>query len=425
MRLRFASPGRLFTGGCTLLLTLTLARATPPPRAWPDRGFTPVTPARIAALPGTERAVWQQYWAASEALAARLPVRPKADESSLKPVSTPPVGGAHTKGLRLDEPPTWYAGESARVIASRVAVAQMSIGAWPKGEDYTQDGPHVDPHGWGAGTFDNDATTSELNYLARVIAAANGDPRATAWKTAFERGLTYIFSAQYPNGGFPQVYPLIGGYHDAITFNDDAMINVLSLLHDIARGEEAFAFVTPATRAQAAERLARGVRCVLATQTKDAEARLTVWGQQHDALTLQPCAARNFEPVADCARESAAIVQFLMRMPAPSPEIVAAVDGAVAWFRRTALHDLAVRRAPADSRGDTVPSPGAPPLWARFYEPGTATPIFGERDRTVHYSLKEISPERVAGYAWYTDLPRRALKHYEKWRARATSQKPE
>ena len=38
--------------------------------------------------------------------------------------------------------------------------------------------------------------------------------RARPWRAAFQRGLEYIFAAQYPNGGFPQIYPLAGGYHD-------------------------------------------------------------------------------------------------------------------------------------------------------------------------------------------------------------------
>jgi PelA/Pel-15E family pectate lyase len=423
MRQILLRPRRLMIRASLLLGTIAPAFAAPAPHPWPDHGFTPVTPARIEALPGDRQSEWQAYWAASQTLLAKLPVRPHADESPLKPMAGVPKGGIHTKGLRLDESAAWYASEPARVTASRIAAAQMAIGAWPKGEDYTQDGHHVDPHSWGAGTFDNDATTSELTFLARVIAAAATDPRQADWRAAFERGLAYIFSAQYPNGGFPQVYPLIGGYHDAITYNDDAMINVLTLLRGISDGAGEFAFTAPALRQEAAGRLERGLRCILATQLRDARQERTVWCQQYDALTLRPCAARNFEPVADCARESASITLFLLRSPTPSAEIIAAVDGAVAWFRRTALKDLKIRRAPGDVRGEAVPAPGAPLLWARFYEPGTTTPIFGERDRTIHYDLKEISPERVAGYAWYTDAPRRVLKEYDRWRAKVGAAK--
>lgn len=396
------------------------AQAAKAPHGWGPNPFAPLTAERIAALPADRRPEWQAYWKASEKLAAQLPVRQAPDASSLKPMSTPPKGGIHTKGLRLDEPAAWYATEAARTIADRVVVAQMPFGAWTKGLDYTQPaGTKPDPHTWTSGTFDNDATIFELRFLARVISSAAGGSRATAWRGAFERGLRYVFAAQYPNGGFPQIYPLIGGYHDGVTFNDDAMAHVLELLRDVAAQTGDYAFVPAALREEAAARLERGIACVLATQLRNSSGERTVWCQQYDPLTLQPSAARNFEPIADCSRESATLVLFLMSLPRPSPEIVATVDGAVAWFRATALHDLRVRRAPADTRGEAVPSPGAPPLWARFYEPGTTTPIFGDRDRTIHYDLSEISSERIAGYSWYTDLPNRVLAAFETWPARA------
>ncbi|MBC7644959.1 MAG: signal peptidase I, partial [Thermoleophilia bacterium] len=40
--------------------------------------------------------------------------------------------------------------------------------------------------------------------------------------------------AEFPPGGWPQVYPLEGGYHDAITYNDNALANVTDLLEDVA-----------------------------------------------------------------------------------------------------------------------------------------------------------------------------------------------
>src|SRR5258708_3340107 len=97
--------------------------------------------------------------------------------------------------------------------------------------------------------------------------------------------------AQYPNGGWPQVYPLMGGYHDNITYNDGAMINILQLLRDVAENKAAFSFVPAKTQKQAADCVERGLACILATQLT-AQGQRTVWGQQHDALTLKPASAR-------------------------------------------------------------------------------------------------------------------------------------
>ena len=57
---------------------------------------------------------------------------------------------------------------------------------------------------------------------------------AEAWNNAFRRGLDYLLKAQYPNGGWPQFYPLRNGYWSHITYNDDAMAGVLELLRDVA-----------------------------------------------------------------------------------------------------------------------------------------------------------------------------------------------
>ena len=56
-------------------------------------------------------------------------------------------------------------------------------------------------------------------------------------------------------------------------------------------------------------------------------------------------------------------------------------------------------------------------LWARYYEIGTDRPIFGERDKTIHDRVDEISMERRNGYAWFTDNPGSVLKKYQKWSA--------
>jgi len=35
----------------------------------------------------------------------------------------------------------------------------------------------------------------------------------------------------------------------------------------------------------------------------------------------------------------------------------------------------------------------------------TGKPVFGERDRMVHYTLTELSLERRKGYGWYNSRP--------------------
>jgi PelA/Pel-15E family pectate lyase len=64
-----------------------------------------------------------------------------------------------------------------------------------------------------------------------------------------------------------------------------------------------------------------------------------------------------------------------------------------------------------------VPSPGNGPLWARYYEIGSDRPIFGDRDKTIHDNVNEISKERRNGYSWFNETPRQALELYTRWLA--------
>ena len=66
---------------------------------------------------------------------------------------------------------------------------------------------------------------------------------------------------------------------------------------------------------------------------------------------------------------------------------------AIAWFKRSEI---------------------APGTWARMYELGTNTPIYGDRDGKIKYRLEDLSPERQTGYSWRgTYGVPGAISHYE------------
>ncbi len=402
------------------LLGAVTALGADAPRPWPPDQFLPVTLERIATLPATEQPAWKAYVIESAARARRLSGdRDLVDRSLQKPSEGPPIPSHYSQGVRLGQPAEYYASEPARVIADRVVSWQVPTGGWVKTGDYSRARePKDDLHdAWSFGTFDNDSTIYELRYLALVLQAAGPEEteRTRAWRDCFMRGLDFVLAAQYPNGGFPQVYPLVGWYHDAITLNDDAMEHIIELLRDIDARKSEFAFVPSALAAEAGRRVERGIQCVLAMQIRNAAGQLSVWGQQNDALTMKPCAARNFEPISECSLESAHLLRFLMTVPNPSPEIVTAVEAGVKWIDRMALHDVAVDRNDTKGTG-LVARPGAPLLWARFYEIGTGKPIFGDRDRTIHYLFGELSNERRKGYGWYGNGGTSAIEAYKTWR---------
>lgn len=396
----------------------------------------PLTEARIAQLPSAEQPAWRAYLQRSTQL--RL-----ADQQSLarelkaaglkEPLLPPSTHGAGHKMLGKDD--AWYGSAEARRMADNVASFQTPAGGWSKnfdatahrrrpGEGYSHDNNSqflatgdndqpADPHWNYIGTFDNDATTTELRFLAKVAAAAD-EKTGAAWRASVRRGLEYIYTAQYPNGGWPQVFPLDGGYHDEITFNDDAMINVVELLRDVAAGEDDFRWLTADERKRAAAAGGRGLQCILACQVK-VGGHLTAWCQQNDELTLVPASARNYEMPALASGESAAMVTFLMSLPSPSKEVLAAVDGAAQWLQKTAIYNVAWKPAPDGTGRALLKAPGHGPMWPRYLEIGTDRPLFGDRDKTIHDRVEEISKERRNGYAWYGDGPKRVLEHYEKW----------
>src|SRR5688500_3001025 len=248
-----------------------------------------------------------------------------------------PDGGDFKLSAKPGDP--WYAGADAKQLADVILSYQTPSGGWSKHTGYargprkpgmqwtSQNKPGQPPHY--VATFDNRSTTEQLHFLAYVFHATQRDD----CRAAFAKGLDFILAAQFPNGGWPQVYPLEGGYHDDVTFNDDAMTRILRLLHDVAggSGQPYYAFVDDARRAQAADALAAGVRCVLKTQVEQG-GKETVWCAQYDSITLQPSAARAMEPATLSGAESARILELLMTFRDPTPEVRSAIESGLAWF---------------------------------------------------------------------------------------------
>lgn len=336
--------------------------------------------------------------------------------------TNPPAARISWSAAILRQKPEWYASAEARAVADSVIQHQSSQGGWPKSTDLGTPPPSVESvaemlGGGRANSIDNDATTTPMRFLALMV-KATGEAR---YREAFARGLDYLFAAQYPNGGWPQFFPLRKGYYSHITYNDNAMVNVLTVLRDSAAGKPPDSFVDEVRSAKAAAAVARGVDCLLRTQVKQ-NGKLTAWCAQHDEKTLAPAWARNFEPPSLSGNESVGIVRFLMAIGQPTPEIIAAVEGAVAWLRAVAIHGLRHEEfTNADGKRNrrVVADAAAEPLWARFYELGTNRPVFTGRDKVIRYAISEIEYERRNGYAYYGTWPGTLLaEDYPRWRAK-------
>lgn len=324
---------------------------------------------------------------------------------------------AQRAGNYLNRPADWFKGREAATIAENILSHQSSAGGWPKNtsttaKKHTGDPDKIKP------TFDNGATTDELRFLARMVTATGSNK----YQEAFQRGYDYILKAQYPTGGWPQFHPPGNQYHRHITFNDQSMVRLMEFLRKSYTAPQ-YGFLDEARRKAAQSAFDRGIECILKCQVR-VQGALTAWCAQHDEVDFQPRPARAFEPVSLSGCESVGIVRLLMSLEKPSPEIIRAVDAAVAWFEKVQIRGLkvvAIKDSHQPGGKDRVvqADPSAPPLWARFYEIGTNRPIFGDRDGSVHYALSEISHERRNGYAWYGTWPQKLLQtDYPAWKKR-------
>ena len=315
----------------------------------------------------------------------------------------------------LNKPDEWFKSDEARRIAAHILSYQSDLGGWPKNTDTTA-APFTGNRKDLKPSFDNDATTDELRFLARVGNAT----RDERYRTAFLKGLDHILAAQYPTGGWPQSYPPGPNYHRHITFNDHAMVRLMEFLREVFRSDP-YAFVDARRREAARRAFDQGIQCILKCQIQ-VDGKPTAWCAQHDEKDYRPRPGRTYELVSISGAESVGVVRLLMSLDDPSPEVVRAVEGAVAWFEAAKLKGirLVVRKdekAPKGRDRVVVKDPDAPPLWARFYEIGTNRPIFSDRDGVAKHDLAEIGYERRNGYAWYGDWPQPLLEtEYPAWK---------
>lgn len=321
-----------------------------------------------------------------------------------------------------------FAQSTTDSTAEKMLLYQRSYGGWPQ---YHGDATNYDlaiddarkemllaDKNQGDATIDDKSTTLEIEYLINSFSKTQNK----TYLNAACKGIDYLLKAQNKAGGWPQWYPDTKGYHTHITYNDQAMIDVMNIMKMAAYKTGAFASLPKqyATKAKAA--MENGIKCILSTQYKQ-NGKLTAWCAQHDVQTLEPAKARMFELPSLSGNESVGIVRFLMQIDHPSEEIKTAIEAAVSWLDQVKIPDADVKFVDdpnGSKRKDRVliSAPGHT-LWARFYDLETNRPIFVGRDSQVKYAIAEIEFERRSGYAYYGTWPYNLInKEYPAWVAK-------
>jgi len=320
-------------------------------------------------------------------------------------------------------PEEWYGSEESLKVAENVLLYQRDIGGWPKNTPIhkplteAEKAKVNDDKGTNDAIFDNSATTTEMKFLARMYNKCNSN----TYKESFNKGLNFILDAQYESGGWPMFWPLRKGYYTHITFNDNAIVNILVMLRDIRDKNPLFASVISTENMGRVENAyKKGIDVILKTQIV-INGKRTVWCAQHDEVTFMPAKARSYELPSFSGAESVGIIRLLMEIPNPSPEILESVQGAIEW-----LNDHRIKSTRWDtftnSEGQKdrriIADPKAGDIWARFYDLDTQEPYVCDRDGIKKKTLEEIGYERRNGYSWYTDDPQEVIDRYPAWKSK-------
>jgi PelA/Pel-15E family pectate lyase len=324
----------------------------------------------------------------------------------VQPPGTPSMGMAFLRAHETTGEVRYL--DAAKAAANALAVGQLESGGW----DYVIDFDPKLSSNWyrrmdkgkvspaeaakrkNVTTFDDNTTQSAIQLLLAVADASKGstEPRDVRIREARDYALTKLLAAQRPNGGWPQRWtgtpvdpkefpvqpakfqttyprehpkPNYNGYY---TLNDNTHRDCVVTLLDAAKR-----LGKPEFRAAAL----KGGDFLLLAQLPEPQ---PAWAQQYNPQ-LEPDWARAFEPPCVCSNESGGAMRLLvdLYLETGDQKYLEPLPRAIAWFKRSEI------------------SPG---VWARMYEIGTNTPIYGDRDGKIKYRVEDLTPERQTGYSW-------------------------
>lgn len=336
----------------------------------------------------------------------------------------------HWRNVHGDKYPR-YAPDQVAQIADNILRYQRSDGGWIENQDPARILDDTEKARFDAearksgGSFDNRNIYTQLDYLATAY-AITGDAR---YRDGSLKGIAFTLAQQIPScGGWPHTVPATQSYHPHITIADDVTAGVLGTLRKVVTDTRRYAFVDTALRTRVHEAIAKGDACLLRLQVRQGDV-LAGWAGQYDATTLQPAQGRKFELPSITGQETVGVLRYLMSISDPSPDIVAAVQGGVAWLQRVEITGWRIETfdAPAEqfqyhsSAKDRrlVADSAATGLWARFYDVRDNSVVLATRDSVRVARYDDIPRERRTGYEWYGGWPASLLaKGYPQWKAR-------
>ncbi|MDA2925615.1 pectate lyase [Acidobacteria bacterium AH-259-G07] len=296
----------------------------------------------------------------------------KARDSMIwvEPPGTPTVGLMLIEAHRTTNDAQYL--EYADRVAGALIWGQLPSGGWHYFIDFDMEGvqKYYDEflsqswgweeyyHYYGNGTFDDDTTASATRFLLRLYATTL-DPK---YKSPLLKALDFTLDAQYPNGAWPQRYPLSRefrhhghpDYTSFYTFNDGVISNNVGAL------VEAYEKLGDKKYWEAAR---RGMDFYILSQLPSPQ---TGWAQQY-GFDMKPAWARSQEMNAVSSGQTFQNVRDLMNFYRVTGDrrYLEPIPKAIRW--------LETARIPETNR------PGG---YTQFYELGSNRPVYQRREGT-------------------------------------------
>jgi len=239
-------------------------------------------------------------------------------------------------------------------------------------------------HYYGNCTFDDGVTSGATRYLMELYMTTL-DPK---YRVPLIKALDFILESQYPNGGWPQRYPLKYDFpHDGhpdytsfYTFNDNVIQDNIYLLLDAWEqlGNEEYR-----------KAAYRGMDFVVISQLPPPQAG---WGQQYD-MEMNSAPARSYEPASVMPGQTRRNILDLINFYriTGKRKYLTGIPAAIEWLENSYLPKDHITE---ESR------PGV--THATFYEIGTNKPLYAHREGT---SIEN-------GRYWIDYEPRNFPGHY-------------
>jgi hypothetical protein len=282
----------------------------------------------------------------------------------IQPIGTPSVGLVFLRAYRITRDELYLT--AARDAAKALAWAQRRAGGWGYRADVSdfKSDSKLQPRKVDYCTFDDRTTQGVLDFLMNLDEFID-EP----WLSeSVQIGLDYMLKAQFPNGAWPQQYPIRGGYLNYYTFNDGAIndcIRVMLTAHQLYEKQEYLRSVTC------------GGDFIILSQIQSPQAG---WAEQY-SLDLKPAQGRVFEPPGVSSIATARNIETLvdLYLYTKNEKYLDPIPKAIDWLGKSKI---------------------GPNLWARLYEIGSNRPVYGDTDGKIHYNLDEISEDRQRDYCW-------------------------